>query len=270
MQDARFTNLMDRKRALRLWDEWKNRGDLEKVRAEMRPASAHISPQCTMRFIPKDPLPKSPGVLRDMVLALVTDKDGRLYEPCLPVQAILRLVEAEQTLNNVLEYWETTDGPISEKERMEVVGSLKESLDIVLWYCGKKEEVPSALERQGTAKNILCPQGEVDNVPSIEASEHMAPAQKELVETSAEVKTGRQATRPLELDKEECRDIARLIWKGDPARAIDTVANEIAASDHVVGRPCAWRDGEKSVSTVRKWIKGECPNPRTGRPPKGL
>ena len=87
--------------------------------------------------------------------------------------------------------------------------------------------------------------------------------------TVATIVTKRPSSnKELELDREECREIARLIWHSDPEKPIDTVAKEIASNDHVVGQPCKWLNGRKSALSVRKWIKDLCPAPRSGRPRK--
>jgi len=76
------------------------------------------------------------------------------------------------------------------------------------------------------------------------------------------------SNKELELDQEECREIARLIRCGNPDKPTSTIAKEIASGTHVVGKPCAWRAGKKSPDAVRKWIEKACPAPRTGRPRK--
>ena len=101
----------------------------------------------------------------------------------------------------------------------------------------------------------------VDNIQSSAAEAQDAPV-------VAATTTRPSPNKELELDKEECREIARLIWSGDPKKPIDTVAKEIALGTHVVGKPCGWLDGRKSASAVRKWIKDLCPAPRPGRPRK--
>ena len=82
------------------------------------------------------------------------------------------------------------------------------------------------------------------------------------------VPTRTPSNKELELDREECREIARLIRSGDPDRPTRTIAREISSGTHVVGKPCAWRAGKKSPDAVRKWIEKACPAPRTGRPRK--
>lgn len=98
---------------------------------------------------------------------------------------------------------------------------------------------------------VPTPVAEVQDAPVVEATPARTPSNKDL-----------------ELDQEECREIARLIWSNDPEKPIDPVAKEIASGTHVVGQPCKWRGGQKSASAVRKWIKDLCPDPRPGRPRK--
>ncbi|WP_139311479.1 hypothetical protein [Desulfovibrio sp. DV] len=94
----------------------------------------------------------------------------------------------------------------------------------------------------------------------------VAVVQDVFVDEAAPTRTS--SNKELEADKKECREIAQLIWSSAPETPISTVAQEIAADTHVVGKPCAWLNGRKSASTVQKWIKNLCPAPRTGRPRK--
>lgn len=115
---------------------------------------------------------------------------------------------------------------------------------------------------------------ECDTIKQLIEGEGIAPRESPPVDVGQDAPvvevapTRTPSNKELEADREECREIARLIWSGDPKKPIDTVAKEIASGTHVVGKPCGWLDGQKSADAVRKWIKDLCPDPRPGRPRK--
>ncbi len=118
MQDARFTNRMDRKQAVRLWTDCRRNTEID-----------------LPSIVDSD-------VLRSMVIASLTDKYGLFYGPCMPAATLLCLLKAKETLHEALHYWQTAREHSLDAKRT-AIDSIYESIHIAEWHMGDTCEVPS-------------------------------------------------------------------------------------------------------------------------------